>query len=425
MELKYNQKQAQVQKQILSQKQQLGINYLSGSISDITELLNNEYEENPFLEIKLPSINRVEIVGDIFNQEIVSEVSLEEYLKHQITEQYRDTKLRRVMLTFINFLDDQGYLRIADEALFCEEENISQIEMIDALTLFQQLDPAGIGARNLQESLMLQCERDDNSPVMAYYVFENAFDALSKQKWQQVADSCQISLAEVQEIRDYLKQLTANVAKDFQVSERVGVIPEMKIVINGDELVVTALKGNVPQIAIDETYLKELSKLKNSDTNSYLKQKTTLIKQLTEAIERRVKTVEKVTRVIANYQKEFFLGQSDKLKPMSQHDLAKQLEVNDSTISRTVNDKYVDTPRGVFELKHFFVATTLSDDTTTDVLEKEIVEIIANEDKIKPLSDSKIQVILEEKGMKVARRTIVKYRQKLNIESSTKRKRLS
>jgi RNA polymerase sigma-54 factor len=425
LELKYNQHQTQVQKQILSQKQQLGINYLSGSVSDVTELLNQEYEENPFLEIKLPSINRVEIVGDVFNQEITSSISLEEYLERQITEQYRDTVLRRLMLRFINYLDDQGYLRISNEVEFCLAEKVSEVQFLDALTLFQQLDPAGIGARNLQESLLLQCERDNHSPSVAYYVLESAFRELSNQKWQAVADKCQISLVEVQEVRDYLKLLTANVAKAFQISERVGVIPEMRISVNGNELDVKALKGNVPQLSIDESYLKELSELKNSDTKAYLKQKTQLIHQLSDAIERRVRTVEKITRIIADVQKDYFLGKTDRLKPMSQHELAQQLEVNDSTISRAVNDKYIDTPQGVFELKHFFVAATLADETTTDVLAREILAIINQENKLKPLSDSKIQEKLAEKGMTVARRTVVKYRQKLNIESSTKRKRLS
>jgi RNA polymerase sigma-54 factor len=428
VELTYSQsqRQTQTQKQVLSQKQQLGLNYLSGSVADISELLNKEYEENPFLEIQYPNINRVEIIGDIFNQEVVSDVSLEEYLKRQITEQYRDTLLRRVMLSFISLLDEQGYLKLEDEAAFCQAEGISKVQLIDALTLFQQLDPAGIGARSLQESLLLQCERDDFAPNAAYYVLENAFDELSTQKWQAVASKCNISLAEVQEIRDYLKQFTANVAGAFRVSERMGIIPEVKITAVGDSLSVTSLKGNLPQLVIDERYLRELSELKNADTLAYLKRKTTLIHQLNEALERRVRTVEKITRVIADYQKNFFLNKTDQLLPLTQRDLAVRLEVNDSTISRAVNDKYIDTPRGVFELKHFFVAATFGDEvTTTDTLEQKLLAIIAAEDKLKPLSDALIQAKLEADGMSVARRTVVKYRQKLNIPASTKRKRLN
>lgn len=425
----YSQKQQQTQKLAMTQELQQAIQILQFNTEELQDYVETVSLENPLFEVVAPKIQSdlMQMSGsapknDSFMQIADHFVSLFEHLINQIHLNYRDTFIREIMLALVEYVDVNGYLKV-DEAELKEELQASDIQYLDALTLLQQLDPPGVGARDLQECLMLQTEQDDFAPELAYLLLEEAFDKIAKRKFEQLAKDYQISLAQIQQIMDYIRTLNPFPGASFGEQESNFIIPDLTLIREEDHLEVLSNKRGQLRLNFQENYFKRLKEQADEETKVYLKEKLQQFEWLSKTLGQRKDTILEVGKIIVQHQSAFFEDKQAALKPLMLKDVAKQLEVHESTISRAVNGKYIETDFGVFELRSFFVNKLNDEDTSADEVKHLIAKLVKEEDRCKPLSDQKIVELLAEKEQKISRRTVAKYREALKIPSSSKRKR--
>ena len=425
----YSQKQQQTQKLAMTQELQQAIQILQFNTEELQDYVETVSLENPLFEVTAPKIqsdlmqmHHGAAKEDTFFQIADRPVSLFEYLINQIHLNYRDTFIREIMLALVEYVDVNGYLKV-DEERIKKELDATDIQYLDALTLLQQLDPPGVGARNLQECLMLQTEQDDYAPDLAYLLLEEAFEKIAKRKFEELAKEYQVSLPQIQQIMDYIRTLDPFPGAGFGEQESNFIIPDLTLVRRAGQLVVLSNKRGQLRLNFQENYFNRLKEQADEETKVYLKEKLQQFEWLNKTLGQRKDTILEVGKIIVQQQTAFFEEKQGALKPLMLKDVAKQLEVHESTISRAVNGKYIETDFGIFELRRFFVNKVNDEDTSADEVKQVIAALVKNEDKRKPLSDQKIVELLAEKGQKISRRTVAKYRDALKIPSSSKRKR--
>lgn len=425
----YSQKQQQTQKLAMTQELQQAIQILQFNTEELQDYVETISLENPLFEIVAPKMqsdlmqmHSGGIKEESFIQIADHPVSLFEHLIHQINLNYRDTFIREIMLALVENIDINGYLKV-DEENFKAEINATDIQFLDGLTLLQQLDPPGVGARNLQECLMLQTEQDDYAPNLAYLILEESFDEIAKRKFEIIAKKYQLSLAQVQQIMDYIQNLNPFPGAGFGSQDSNFIIPDLTLIRRADELVVLSNKRGQIRLNFQENYFNRLKAQADEETKIYLKEKLQQFEWLNKTMGQRKDTILEVGKIIVQQQAHFFETKQGALKPLMLKDIAKQLSVHESTISRAVNGKYIETDFGIFELRRFFVNKVNDEDTSADEVKKMIADFVEDEDKRKPLSDQKIVEMLAEREQKISRRTVAKYRDALKIPSSSKRKR--
>lgn len=431
----YTQKQKQVQSQklVLTQQLQQSIQVLQFSSDELNQFVEDQTLENPLLELidtDFVPQNSISSSAKQEERDYLAQIpsrshSLFEHLLEQIHLNYRDTYLRSLVLFLVEYIDVNGFLSISlDEAV--EITGGTPIQLLDALTLIQQLDPAGVGARDLQECLMLQTERDEHAPVLAYIMLEEFFEELVQRKWEVIAKNYQVSLPEVQKIFDYLQHLTATPGAVFDDPKDLYIVPDLTVTTSEQGLVVSSNKNSVRKVTFQQNYFDQMKKNADAQVLAYLNEKQQEFIHLKKMIEQRGDTILRVGEYIVAHQQAFFLNPARPLKPLILKEVAEKLDIHESTVSRAVNGKYLATEFGVFELKSFFSHKLISADgeeSSTASVKVALKEIVDLEDKQKPLSDQKIVDALKVKGMNLSRRTVAKYREQLGIPGSSKRKR--
>ncbi|UUV99143.1 RNA polymerase factor sigma-54 [Vagococcus luciliae] len=442
MSQNFRQGQSQVQTQKLAMTQQLqqSIKILQYGTEDLLSFLNDKMLENPLIDVSVSDMDtqylepknydasKSDGKTDWINQIPETTQSLFHYLIEQIHLNYRDTALRSLSLFLVEFIDTNGYLTISiEEAMKLKQA--TYIEVLDALTLIQMLEPAGVGARNLQECLMLQIERDDNAPNQAYLVLEEYFDELANRKWQKIEKKLGILLVEIQEIFDYIQKLHPNPGSLFYSDEDSIIYPDLEVKVDrtDNSISIVSTKVGKPVISFQTTYFEKMSHQGGEEVKRYLNDKKSEFEWLKKTLEQRGNTILRVGEEIVKKQSAFFIESNHPLTPMKLKSVAEELSLHESTISRAVNGKYLTTDFGVFELRSFF-STGLEQKNSNEVIGvndvKQLIEtIIREENKTKPLSDQKIVDLLKEKNIQISRRTVAKYREELGIQSSSMRKR--
>ncbi|MGM9903757.1 RNA polymerase sigma-54 factor [Enterococcus sp. 10A9_DIV0425] len=436
-EQNFSQKQQQTQKLAMTQQLQQSIQVLQYNSEELLAFVENQALENPLVEVIEPdwqpdyqkrTTNYEGEESSYLNQIPDTNASLFESLIEQVHLNYRDTFLRKLVFYLIEYIDLNGFLTISlKEAQ--QQTNATPIQMLDALTLLQQLEPAGVGARTLQECLMLQTERDDFAPELAYIVLEEWFDQLVDRKWKEIAQHFSVDLSEIQKIFDYIQNLSPSPGRIFDHNNGLYIIPDVKVVVKDGEVQVFSNRGNQPNVRFQEAYFTQMQKKADNETKAYLKERKQEFEWLQKTILQRGDTILRVAQVIVSHQKEFFTDEKRPIKPLTLKEVAQEINVHESTVSRAVNGKYLETEMGVFELKKFFTTriqqttTTHTEDLSADTAKKKVKELVDQEDKSKPLSDQKLVELLKKEEIVISRRTVAKYRDLLGIPSSSKRKR--
>lgn len=431
-EQQFSQKQSQTQKLAMTQKLQQSIQILQYNTEDLIDYIDNKALENPLLEVIEPSYSSNyskprKSSGEEMNylsQIPDNSISLFEHLIDQVHLNYRDTYLRQLVLYLVEYIDLNGFLKISLKEA-AEKTGGSAIQLLDALTLIQQLDPAGVGARNLQECLMLQTERDNSAPHLAYVVLEEMFKELVDRKWEKIAKNFDISLSDVQEIFDYIQNLTPTPGAIYGATEGLFIIPDLTVKIDDQELKVLSNRKSIPEIKFQQNYFERMEKSQDPEVLKYLKDKQQDYEWLKKTVQQRGDTIYRVGKAIVSHQKDFFLDKDRPLKPLTLKDISEELEIHESTVSRAVNGKYLETVFGVFELKSFFSKKIgeNSNESSANDAKHLLQQLVEQEDKAKPLSDQKLTELMKDKGIAISRRTVAKYRDALNIAGSSKRKR--
>lgn len=342
-------------------------------------------------------------------------------------------------------LDDDGYLRrpinaLVDDLAFSQNIMTSEQEIEHLLEIIQAFDPAGVGARSLQECLLLQLKRKDTqlkSIKIAMKIVEEYLDEFTKKHYDKLEKSLDITSDELKDAINEILRLNPKPGNSYaDNNKQLQVIPDFIITKNDNYLILTLNSKNAPELRVSksyqemfQTYDKAAQKDKKmKEAVQFVKQKLDSAKWFIDAIKQRQQTLIKTMNAIMNFQYEYFLtGDDRKLKPMILKDIADQVQMDISTVSRVANSKYVQTEFGTFLLKSFFsegIQTESGEEVSNREVKKILEECISKEDKRKPLADEKLAEILKERGYNIARRTIAKYREQLNIPVARLRKEL-
>ena len=369
-----------------------------------------------------------------------------ERLSQQIGLQNLNEKEEVIAEHLIGSLDDSGYLRrdlnaIEDDLAFRKNIMASPQEIEKVLHIIQQMDPPGVGARDLQECLLLQIKRKSNNSLtkkIAVEILENHFTEFTKKHYAKIIDRLEIDSEDLKMAIEEILKLNPKPGNSLNTSGKTVqvVVPDFSLNINDGEININLNGRNAPQLHVSNEYKGMIDHYQKSkkkgkadrEALTFVKQKLDSAKWFIDAIQQRQNTLMQTMKSIAEYQKEYFLeGDETKLKPMILKDIADRINMDISTVSRVVNSKYVSTPYGTFLLKSFFSESLSTDDgeeVSTREVKKILMDIIESEDKKKPYTDDKLSQMLKEKKYNIARRTIAKYREQLNIPVARLRKEL-
>ncbi len=328
----------------------------------------------------------------------------------------------------IGNIDDAGYLH-ADLDDICVATSVDEVVAEQALKRIQQFDPAGVAGRNLQECLLLQLERLGLEESLSATILRDHIDDIEGRKYPVIARALKISLDEVLAAAKIVSELDPRPGRAFNQEDVQYISPDIFVHKVGEEYVVTLNDEGLPNLRINAFYRSALTNSDSVDKKAgeYIQDKMRSAVWLIKSIHQRQRTIYKVTKSIVKYQRQFFDYGIEHLKPLVLRDVAEDIEMHESTVSRVTTNKYVQTPQGLFELKYFFnsgISTTDGDSVASESVKIRIKEIVSKEDPKKPLSDQKIVQLLKENDIHIARRTVTKYREMLGIGSSTERKRL-
>ncbi|HET8737099.1 MAG TPA: RNA polymerase factor sigma-54 [Pricia sp.] len=372
-------------------------------------------------------------------------ISFNQYLLNQLNTVYLDDKEWSIAEFLVGSVDESGYIRrpLADilddlaftQNIYTEEEVIEKV-----LKIVQKLDPPGVAARSLKESLIIQLERKEPSPDidLAIALLKKSFDQFTKKHYKKLLQRHDISEERLKAAIAEIERLNPKPGGTYSGNNRVveHVVPDFSIRIVEGELELTLNGRNAPELHVSREYsnmLKGYKDAKNKtksqkDTVQFIKQKLDAAKWFIDAIRQRQQTLFVTMSSIMNYQKEYFLtGDERNLRPMILKDIADEIDMDVSTVSRVANSKYVDTPYGTHLIKEYFsesMKNNQGEDVSTREIKKILETVIKEESKKKPLTDDKLAAILKEKGYPIARRTVAKYREQLDISVARLRKKI-
>ena len=349
--------------------------------------------------------------------------NLMEQLRYAVDENSKP-ELFRACEEVLGNLDSYGYLRASDDDI-ASGANVDLDTVKSAVRIVQSFTPAGIGGHDLREVLLLQLARANEKGSIAWDIVDKHLEELSRNKIPQIADSVDAEISEVQDAVQRIRELDPHPGSALGDDVAPTVLPEVEILKNKDgDWTVNLVRDAFPVVCISNEYL-EMQKTASHDDKKYLAEKISSANQLINGLEYRKTTIEKISEVLLHQQLDFFENGPSHLKPLTRSKVADIIGVSESTIGRAIASKYVRTPYGVMPFSDFFTAGIGNDNgsvVSNKVIQSKIVAIINSEDKAKPISDQKISELLEKEGIKVARRTVAKYREAAGVPETSLRR---
>lgn len=462
MKLDFNLNLTQEQRLVMTQQMQQSIKLLQMSTADLREFIDNEFIENPMLEANFDmvqeehksqdKIDYKEMIkylefdsygsqsfGNEYNSEedvspfnfISSKQSLSDYLLEQVRESNEDQFTKIILEYMIDSLDSRGYLEISLSDI-CDELDISMELGEEVLEKLQSLEPNGIGARNLKECLTIQLLNTGNLDEVIEIIINEYLDLVAENKYSLIAKKLGVTPKEAQDYGDKIKALEPKPSRGFYTGEDVRfIIPDASIRKIDGEYFVIMNDGVVPKLSISSVYKDIINNKKDKHIEDYVKNKLNSAMFLIKSIEQRKNTLQKVLECIVKKQKDYFDKGRKYLIPMTMKEIAEEIDVHESTVSRAIREKYILANSGTIKIKDLFVSgissgntSSSNEDVSVTRIKDQIKLLIDDEDKKKPLSDQFICDKLNEMKVNISRRTVAKYREELGIKSSSKRKRL-
>ena len=387
------------------------------------DYLDDGYRPRTPQEVKeLPPIENTLSTAGSLSDHLMWQLSLQKGPEHNTDEQ-----LVEIGEAVIGNLDDDGYLVASVEEIAAMGEwPVAEVER--ALQHIQTFDPIGVAARDLQECLWLQLRHLGLEGTVTEKIVTEHLRLLQNHQVPEIARKLGVQIEDLKEHVEIIRNLDPKPGSRFNPSQSQYVIPDVYVMKVEDQYVAALNEEGLPQLRISPVYRRLLDKTvgENTDeTRAYVKDKFRSALWLIKSVDQRQKTIHKVATSIINFQREFLDHGIEHLRPLVLRDVANDIGMHESTVSRVVNNKYMHTPQGVFEMKFFFhsgISSSYGDSVSSVTIKQRIRKIIENEDPRKPLSDSKIVSILQKEGLMLARRTIAKYREELKIPTSNQRK---
>ena len=450
--------QIQTQTQVLAPQLRQSLKILQASAFDLKAVIQTEMKMNPLLE-ELPSENisldepQFDTQNDPFSESnyesssannyadqaisskrhdflmesLTAEVSLQEHLMEQVGCLDIPDKQRQLIAFIVGSLDNKGFLDLpVDEIILQTRSTLKNIQ--EALHIIQQLDPVGVGCKDIASSLLVQLKHKQKENSLAFKIIDQCYALLLRNKIQEIARHLKVRIEDVQKaIKNDIAKLNPAPGARFSSQPSQCIIPDVKIYKNYlNEWTVEVNHQYIPKLQIGETYKQMLGQPIKEEERAYLRLKMRSGKFLIQALLQRQKTIEQIARALLARQYDFFEKGTSALKPLTLQDIADDLGIHETTVSRATSNKYVATPFGVFSFKYFFTKGLSSDSgnfISNSIIKQLIQDMIAKEDKKKPLSDQKIVALLAQKDVQVARRTVTKYRKTLGIPATNLRRK--
>lgn len=459
MKLGYNLALEQVQKLVMTPELRQAIQLLQFTSQELNEYLEKQIEENPMLDVEKSEeeydniddyakekeeIDWKEYIGkydDVsykpqrdknakeysYENFVSYSPSLRENLLFQLNVSEIDEKDIEIGEILIENIDENGYL-VATVEQIALDLGVLDGDVENVLYTIQTFEPLGVGARNLKECLLIQIREDKNKNPYIRKVIEEYLEDVANNRLLKISKELNIELKEVQEICDYIKTLEPKPGRSFNSSSNgvKYITPDATIEFIDGEYIILLNDVTGPRLNINNFYKELMRQEKDSSATEFLTEKLNSAMWIIRSIEQRRITIYKVVESILKFQIDFFNIGEKGLKPLTLKEVADDIGVHESTVSRATNGKYVQTPRGLYELKFFFssgLSSNRGGDVSSTSIKSVIRDIIEEENIRKPYSDQQISNILKEKGISISRRTVAKYRDELEIPSSSMRRR--
>lgn len=356
---------------------------------------------------------------------LVAGTSLQENLMEQVRMSDISDEQRPIAEMIIGNIDDYGYLKTSAEEL-AFSTGVSPQQILDVLKVIQTFHPPGVGARDLRECLMLQLERDGRQDSIEYRIVNEFMDALGKRRLPEIARGVAQSVEDVQKAVARIALLEPRPGRAFLPDNDQFIMPEVFVTKSDGEFNVSTNNEQIPHLRISNTYKDLMAQADSSnEVREYIREKIRAGKFLIKSLQQRQQTILNIGKEIVKRQREFMEKGVAFLKPMTMVQVAEVVGVHETTVSRAVSGKYIQTPQGIFEMKYFFTSgiQTASGEGMSNTSVKDMIsDLFKKENPQKPLSDQEVVKILGEKGIVIARRTVAKYRSELNILPSNLRK---
>ncbi|WP_017381675.1 RNA polymerase factor sigma-54 [Paenisporosarcina sp. TG-14] len=394
---------------------------LENPLIDLVEQKNGSlYEEKSNGKVK--SISPTKMTVDLVSSK---DMSMRDKLLEQANLLFKAVQDQKLIRFIIHNLDDNGYLYLNQNEPFPYGE-FEESEIDRGIQLLQQVGPTGIGARDLKECLLLQITIDFPKEKLAECLIQNYLDLLANKKWNDIAARMNITMTQVKDINDFILTLNPRPCSSISDFSIEYLNPDIIVEIKESEISFYLNDSYLPKIDFNNEYTSLLNT--KDETSKYINDKYTSYQWLLSSIEQRRQTIMKIVKVIINKQESFFKDGFMSLEPLTLKEVAEEIEMHESTVSRATMNKVIQTPKGTFNLKMFFTSKleTVDGNSVSQTKVKRLLETyIAKENKFKPLSDQKIASYFNsEKGITISRRTISKYREELKIPSSSNRKEI-
>lgn len=439
--------QKQSMKLVMTNELRQAITLLQYSVLDLNDYLHEQQLENPLIELKDKETQEVtqqnisdntpiydykskdQAENDYSPMDHLSEQEegLQDYLLNQIRLLRLQPEMRRIITYLALSVDENGYLKqTCDEFAEDIKEPLSAVK--EGIDLLQSFEPYGVGAFSLKECLLIQLQNLETKDPLTEAIVLNHLDSLAKNQFKKIAKEENVSIEDVQIVADFIQTLNPKPGSLFHYEPARYVTPDVTVIKVKNDFIVRLNEQHMPKMYINVDYEKMMQN-KDAETQQYIKQKYDQFHWLKRSIAQRQQTILNVTEAIVRHQHDFFVHGASHLKPLTLKTIAEEADVHESTVSRATTKKYVQTPRGLFELKYFFNSMVGRDSTKSTSSERVKIymkRLIDEENKLKPLSDQKIAELLKKQvEINVSRRTVAKYREEMHIPSSSQRKRYS
>lgn len=465
MDINLGQKLQLEQKLILTQEMKISLQLLQMPIQELQECIDRELDENPILEIDYDNNETTEDIDetkptnekelydydkllcsnsfegyheelsyydsdDDFNNNpfnyISHQCSLKDYIKDQLIDRMESKVIRSICEYLVEFINEDGFIT-EDIHELSTELNQPYDTVMSALNIIKELQPWGIGARDFRECLLIQLKKNNLYDNNLEKIIMNYLELLAGNKLKELAKTLGITIEETQQFVNVIKSLEPKPTRGFHTDEVIHyIVPEAYLRKIGEDYYIVMNDSILPRLNVNTYYQRIIKEDGNQETVGFMKDKVNGALALIKGIEQRRKTIYRIIEKLIHYQKEYFDKGEAYLKPMTLKDLAVELNLHESTVSRAIKDKYISSPKGTILLKDMFSNGVTNhigqEDISTSIIKKEIVRLVKAEDKHNPLSDQSICEMLKSSNMNISRRTVAKYREALSILPSGKRK---
>ncbi len=464
-EQRFDQSQSLLQQQTIAPQMQQSLQLLQAPTLELHQLVQQELVQNPTLEEESTDISLEEASGaeeDEFDREfaelsqldeewreymaqsrlsspkrddaderhqfvmdsIVEPITLQDHLLNQLGFADVSPRIREIATMLVGNIGENGFLQVSLEDL-CFDLGIPMPELEEAKALVQSFDPVGIGAVDLRDCLLIQLERLGKHHSLEYRIVDHHLDDLARKRYPQIAKKLSVAPEQITRAAEFIATLDPRPGSRFGGDTNTYVTPDVTVESVGGEWIVTMNNEQIPRLRISNAYKDLMATGNGREAKAYIREKIRAGKFLIKSIHQRQQTIQAIASEIVARQEAFLAHGPSRLKPMNMAQIAEKVGVHETTVSRAVSGKYMATPHGVFEMKYFFTTGYETEDGETlsnTSVKRTLAEMIAAENPKKPLSDQRLVEDLEKKGIKIARRTVAKYREELNILPSHMRR---